>query len=128
MAVLSNLVIYWLCIPVIATQSVFNSGEIPPTVPHNVLLLVENLGKLVSLERLLVTELTDQADQLRGALDNIEEYLSEVREVYSHCGQDGCTERDTEAIIGNPIHNFQLLKRVTVFWKNVQVEDCFPLE
>ena len=83
--------------------------------------LVENLAKLVHLERLVVAELSDQADQLREAVDNIEEYLSEVREVYSHCGEGDYSEKDTEAILGNPIHNFQLLKRVTVFWKNVQV-------
>ena len=83
---------------------------------------VHNLGKLVSLERLVIEELSEQADQLQGAVDNIEEYLREVRQVYSQCGQAGCSEGDTEAIIGNPIHNFQLLKRVIVFWKNVQVK------
>ena len=76
---------------------------------------------MVSLERLVIEELSEQADQLQDAVDNIEEYLREVRQVYSQCGQAGCSEGGTEAIIGNPIHNFQLLKRVIVFWKNVQV-------
>ena len=66
-------------------------------------------------------ELSEHADSLRSAVDRIEEYLGQVREVYRECGEGECTESLTEAIIGNPIHNFQLLKRVTVQWKNVQV-------
>ena len=33
-------------------------------------------------------------------------------------GQE-CNHEETEKIVGNPIHNFQLLKRVTVTWKKV---------
>ena len=74
---------------------------------------VSQLGKLISVEKQFLQELEQHADHLRAALANIEEYTSQVAQVYS--------EGEEEDIIGNPIHNFQLLKRVTVFWKNVQV-------
>ena len=74
---------------------------------------VSQLGKLISVEKLFLQELEQHANQLRAALANIEEYTNQVAEVYSQGEEDN--------IIGNPIHNFQLLKRVTVFWKNVQV-------
>ena len=73
---------------------------------------VSQLGKLISVEKLFLQELQQHADTLRAALANIEEYTSQVARVYREGEED---------IIGNPIHNFQLLKRVTVFWKNVQV-------
>ena len=39
----------------------------------------------------------------------------------SSCPEGECTEEMTiERIIGNPIYNYQLLKRITVYWDNVE--------
>ena len=42
-----------------------------------------------------------------------------MSETYKECKDDICSEHETETILGNPIHNFQLLKRVTVTWSKV---------
>ena len=44
-----------------------------------------------------------------------------VQVYHSSCPEGECTEEmHTERIIGNPIYNYQLLKRVTVYWSNVE--------
>ena len=77
------------------------------------------MEKLVSLENKIVTQLKEHSQILSAALRDIEKYVVEVADVYKDCNDEGCSEDITEQIIGNPIENFQLLKRVTVTWKKV---------
>jgi len=89
-------------------QSVFSSSE--------------EMGKILKLEKKLVEEMKKHSEELEIALNSIEEYVSQVSEVYSSsCPEGECTEEMTrERIIGNPIYNYQLLKRITVYWNNVE--------
>ena len=68
---------------------------------------------MVSLERLFLQEVEDYAAQLRAALATIEEYSSQVDREYR--------EGEVENIIGNPLYSYQLIKRISVFWRNVEV-------
>ena len=95
----------WALAPVVTPQAVFSS--------------VQQMGKLVSLEKSILSELRKQADSLSTALADIEKYVKEVSDVYRECGDEECSEEETEKILGNPIHNYQLLRRVTVTWKKV---------
>ena len=95
----------WALAPVVTPQAVFSS--------------VQQMGKLVSLEKSILSELRKQADSLTTALADIEKYVKEVSDVYRECGDEECSEEETEKILGNPIHNYQLLRRVTVTWKKV---------
>lgn len=82
---------------------------------------VYQMSKLVNLERDIYSILKDHASDLETTLRDIEEYVKEVSGVYRECGdRDVCRDEDTERILGNPIHNYQLLKRLTVTWKKVQ--------
>jgi hypothetical protein len=119
----------------ISSQSVFSSTE--------------QMGKILKLEKQLVEEMTKHSEELEIALNSIEEYVSQVSEVSilncklswfndlsfygfycftlsvqvynSSCPEGECTEEmTTERIIGNPIYNYQLLKRITVYWSNVE--------
>jgi len=92
----------------ISSQAVFSSTE--------------EMGKILRLEKQLVEEMTKHSEELEMALNSIEEYVSQVTEVYSSsCPEGECTEEmTTERIIGNPIYNYQLLKRITVYWSNVE--------
>ena len=82
---------------------------------------VYQMSKLVNLERDIYSILKDHASDLETTLRDIEEYVKEVSGVYRECGErDVCRDEDTERILGNPIHNYQLLKRLTVTWKKVQ--------
>ena len=53
---------------------------------------------------------------------NVNIYIIFSLKVYStSCPEGECTEEMTrERIIGNPIYNYQLLKRITVYWDNVE--------
>ena len=78
------------------------------------------MGKLVRLERDIYSGLKEHAQHLDSATRDIEDYVREVAGVYSECGDsEECDDQQTESILGNPIHNYQLLKRVTVTWKKV---------
>ena len=84
------------------------------------LFLVHQMGKLVRLERDIYSGLKEHAQHLDSATRDIEDYVREVAGVYSECGDsEECDDQQTESILGNPIHNYQLLKRVTVTWKKV---------
>ena len=80
---------------------------------------VYHMEKLVSLENKMVAQLKEHSQLMEAALKDIEKYVVEVADVYKDCGDEGCSEDITEQILGNPIENFQLLKRVTVTWKKV---------
>ena len=82
---------------------------------------VFQMGKLVSLERDIYSILKEHASDLDSAVRDIGDYVKEVSGVYTECGdREVCRDEDTERILGNPIHNYQLLKRLTVTWKKVQ--------
>ena len=74
---------------------------------------VGQLARLVRLERLFLQEVEDYADHLRAALDTIQEYSSQVDQEYR--------QGEIENIIGNPLYSYQLIKRISVFWRNVEV-------
>ena len=93
-------------VSVVSSQSVFTS--------------VYHMGRLVNLEKNILSELKNHAHLMEAALSKIEKYVKEVSKVYKECEEEECSEKDTEDILGNPIHNYQLLKRVTVTWKKVQ--------
>ena len=82
---------------------------------------VFQMGKLVSLERDIFSILKGHASDLDNAVRDIGDYVKEVSGVYTECGdRQVCRDEDTERILGNPIHNYQLLKRLTVTWKKLQ--------
>ena len=88
---------------------------------HSVFGSAFQMGKLVSLERDIYSILKGHASELDNAVRDIGDYVKEVSGVYTECGDsEVCSEEDTEKILGNPIHNYQLLKRLTVTWKKVQ--------
>ena len=68
---------------------------------------------MVRLERLFLQEVENYADHLRAALDTIQEYSSQVDQEFM--------QTEIENIIGNPVYSYQLIKRVSVFWRNVEV-------
>jgi hypothetical protein len=80
------------------------------------------MARVAALERELVGEVKRHAGQLEAALASIEEYTAQVSAVYGRaCPGGQCSEQAVEEhVLGNPIHNYQLLKRVTVYWANVE--------
>ena len=65
------------------------------------------------LDRFFLQEVEDYAAHLRAALASIEEYSGQVDQEFRQ-GQ-------VENIIGNPVYTYQLIKRISVFWRNVEV-------
>ena len=79
------------------------------------------MARLVAMEGELVAEARRHADHLEAALTAVEEYVREVHQVYGGCPGGACDEETMmERVLGNPIYNYQLLKRVTVYWANVE--------
>ena len=68
---------------------------------------------MVRQERLFLQEVEDYATHLRAALDSIESYSSQV--------DQESRQGEIENIIENPVQSYQLIKRVSVFWRNVEV-------
>ena len=64
----------WALAPVVTPQAVFSS--------------VQQMGKLVSLEKSILSELRKQANSLSTALADIEKYVKEVSDVYRECGDE----------------------------------------
>ena len=62
---------------------------------------------------MFLQEVEDYAAHLRAALATIEEYSSQVDQEFR--------QAEIENIIGNPVYSYQLIKRVSVFWRNVEV-------
>ena len=80
------------------------------------------LARLASMERELVELAKEHAGKMEAAVAAIEEYVDQVSEVYKVACKGGeCSESQLqEKVLGNPIYNYQLLKRVTVYWANVE--------
>ena len=72
---------------------------------------------MVRQERLFLQEVEDYASHLRAALDSIESYSRQV--------DQESRQGEIENIIENPVHSYQLIKRVSVFWRNVEVSHYF---
>ena len=68
---------------------------------------------------MFLQEVEDYAAHLRTALASIEEYSGQVDQEFRQ-GQ-------VENIIGNPVYTYQLIKRISVFWKNIEVKQHFFL-
>ena len=68
---------------------------------------------------MFLQEVEDYAAHLRAALASIEEYSGQVDQEFR--------EGQVENIIGNPVYTYQLIKRISVFWKNIEVEQHFPI-
>ena len=76
----------------------------------------------------MVEVIRKQKLQLEESLRDIHNYVSEVEELYSgeHCwppedNGDHCDEEVMmQKIVGNPIYNYQMLKRLLVYWKNME--------
>ena len=80
------------------------------------------LARLASMEKELVQLAREHAEKMEAAVAAIEEYVAQVSDVYGAACKGGeCSESQLhEKVLGNPIYNYQLLKRVTVYWANVE--------
>ena len=80
------------------------------------------LARLASMEKELVQLAREHAEKMEAAVNAIEEYVAQVSDVYGAACKGGeCSESQLqEKVLGNPIYNYQLLKRVTVYWANVE--------
>lgn len=78
----------------------------------------------VLLEKELVGLLKNVGDQLETSLTSIYQYVDEVNKIYdAECpnGRENCPQDIiVERIVGNPVYNYQLLKRIIVFYKKVE--------
>jgi len=80
------------------------------------------LARLAFMEKELVQLAREHAEKMETAVNAIEEYVAQVSDVYGAACKGGeCSESQLqEKVLGNPIYNYQLLKRVTVYWANVE--------
>ena len=86
---------------------------------------VAELSKVFNLERDLASILKEHKEQLEKNLRQIKKFSDEVKDVYERedCWpfEEKCTESDfKDKILGNPIYNYQLLKRVSHSFKAVE--------
>ena len=71
----------------------------------------------------MVEVLRKQKAQLEAGLKNIRSYTDEVEALYQGEGcwpTDSCDQDVLDNIVGNPIYNYQMLKRLLVYWKNLE--------
>ena len=83
-----------------------------------------DLQNIFKLEQSLVGTLRQYKEQLDKSLYHIRHYVSEVEELYKNedCyPADKCDDkRLQERIVSNPIYNYQMLKRLLVYWKTME--------
>ena len=83
-----------------------------------------DLQNIFKLEQTLVGTLRQYKEQLDKSLYHIRHYVSEVEELYKNedCyPADKCDDkRLQERIVSNPIYNYQMLKRLLVYWKTME--------
>ena len=73
----------------------------------------------------MVDVLRKQKAQLEAGLKSIHSYTQEVDIMYQGEGcldRESCNEDTLDRIVGNPIYNYQMLKRLLVYWKNLEEE------
>ena len=83
----------------------------------------EDLHRVFFVERAIVKVLKEYEVDLGYTIPSIRDYVTEVENVYmGECPPNGkCNETELfENIAGNPLHNYNLIKRTTVNWKNVK--------
>ena len=71
----------------------------------------------------MVEVLRKQKAQLEAGLQSIRSYTQEVDTLYQGEGcwaLDSCDEDVLDRIVGNPIYNYQMLKRLLVYWKSLE--------
>jgi hypothetical protein len=81
------------------------------------------LSRVFHMERELVEVLRAQKARLEEGLDHVSTYTQQVEDMYSknNCANGACgKEFMMENIVGNPIYGYQVLKRMHVYFKNVE--------
>ena len=71
----------------------------------------------------MVEVLRKQKAQLEAGLESIYSYTQEVEALYQgeNCWPlETCDEGTFDRIVGNPIYNYQMLKRLLVYWKSLE--------
>merc|ERR1719464_582140 len=71
----------------------------------------------------MVEVLRKQKAQLEAGLKSIRSYTQEVEALYQgeNCWNlDSCDDDVLEKIVGNPIYNYQMLKRLLLYWKTLE--------
>ena len=83
-----------------------------------------DLKDLFKLEQALVEVLRKQRDELEAGLETIHSYVEDVEELYKgeNCWPpESCNDEVLlQRIVGNPIYNYQMLKRLLVSWKSME--------
>lgn len=84
------------------------------------------LSKAFRLEQDLVHILKEHKAQLEKSLESIHEFADNVENMYQNEGcwpikDNKCSEEEiAQKIVGNPIYNFQVIKRLLVNLKDVE--------
>ncbi|XP_059092577.1 prolyl 4-hydroxylase subunit alpha-2-like [Tigriopus californicus] len=83
------------------------------------------LAKVFKMEVELVSVLQRHRDTLEESLNQIKNYAQEVKAMYEKedCWpvKEKCTDQNLmDKIVGNPIYNYQVLKRLNVYFKKVE--------
>ena len=82
-----------------------------------------DLKNMFQLEISMVEVLLKQEAQLEAGLKSIRSYTKEIEKIYrgENCWPlDACDEDAVNRIVGNPIYNYQMLKRLLDNWKGVE--------
>ena len=82
-----------------------------------------DLKNMFRLEMSMVEVLRKQKAQLEAGLKSIRSYTQEVEALYQgeNCWNlDSCDDDVLEKIVGNPIYNYQMLKRLLLYWKTLE--------
>ncbi|XP_040565364.1 prolyl 4-hydroxylase subunit alpha-2 [Lepeophtheirus salmonis] len=95
-----------------------------PVISENSILNSESLYRVFKIERELFKVLQERQKQLQDSLELIKEYTRDVESLYRNEGcwpLESCIESKIfEQIVGNPIYNYQVLRRLIVNWKNTE--------
>ena len=83
-----------------------------------------DMKNMFRLELELVEVLRKHKAQLEAGLNSIHSYTREVESLYQgeNCWppQECTDDQLVQNIVGNPIYNYQMLKRFLVHWKNME--------
>ena len=110
---------FWLLLIVLLVKDAF--AKIRTT---DAFMSAVDLKNMFNLELAMVEVLRQQKEQLEAGLKSIRSYSEQVETLYrgENCWPpDRCDDTDIlERIVGNPIYNYQMLKRLLVYWKNME--------
>lgn len=110
---------FWLLLIVLLVKDAF--AKIRTT---DAFMSAVDLKNMFKLELAMVEVLRQQKEQLEAGLKSIRSYSEQVETLYrgENCWPpDRCDDTDIlERIVGNPIYNYQMLKRLLVYWKNME--------